>query len=516
MNRYLENQVRCLKKYAPKAWNDITVERGIQYFNIAEQLMRSHIYIIVSLSRVIPRWHREQPLSLMVKTCEEVKQMVVARPSSMKFKRVYIPKGETYRPLGVPTLPWRVYLHMWTNILHLYLGNLIPESQHGFQPGKGTLTAWKEILAKVINKQNIYEFDLKQFFPSVDIGQIHRQLMWAGVPYDICRWLYQLCSSQPILPKKLLLPEDDSVMASVFRDAIAKAASPETIQHLGLADQYQGPPKGVPQGAPTSPLLSLLVLGETIMAYADTVMYADDGLWYSDSPIIVPEPESELAGDWEHESGVKLHPGKSGFVKKDGVWLKPLKFLGLSYDGTTDTLSGATRNGSKLELPMEFRLWMAENDSPMLPKWCLPSPGERKSNRKNSDDVEHLLERLCDMHATGISWEDLAKNSLLGFAISRMYMGDINLEKIQQNFELTHIPKSWLAWVQAPQAVKSLVRRTWYLETKEQIENKILYKGLTGSQLSEDLNVFNSTSFAAASLLSILTWKNKANKQQEE
>lgn len=42
---------------------------------------------------------------------------------------------------------------------------------------------------------------------------------------------------------------------------------------------------GVPQGAPTSPLLATLVLRETLFHkdnFFETVMYADDGLVYGD------------------------------------------------------------------------------------------------------------------------------------------------------------------------------------------------------------------------------------------
>lgn len=43
-----------------------------------------------------------------------------------------------------------------------------------------------------------------------------------------------------------------------------------------------------------------------------------------------------------------LHPEKSGWVKKDGVWLKPLKFLGLVYDGLSDVLYSDTKTGKRL------------------------------------------------------------------------------------------------------------------------------------------------------------------------
>jgi hypothetical protein len=50
------------------------------------------------------------------------------------------------------------------------------------------------------------------------------------------------------------------------------------------------------------------------------------------------------------EYGISYSPSKCGFVKRGGKWLKPLKFLGLVYDGLKDTLSAQTRNGSTLSL----------------------------------------------------------------------------------------------------------------------------------------------------------------------
>jgi predicted Zn-ribbon and HTH transcriptional regulator len=36
-------------------------------------------------------------------------------------------------------------------------------------------------------------------------------------------------------------------------------------------------------------------------------------------------------------------------VKRDGEWIRPLKFLGLEYDGKRDKLRARTRGGSTLE-----------------------------------------------------------------------------------------------------------------------------------------------------------------------
>jgi hypothetical protein len=72
-------------------------------------------------------------------------------------------------------------------------------------------------------------------------------------------------------------------------------------------------------------------------------MYADDGMFYGDLP---DNMWRELPGN--PAAGIEINQTKSGFVKKGGKWLKPLKFLGLEYDGEQNKLRAKTRNGSEL------------------------------------------------------------------------------------------------------------------------------------------------------------------------
>lgn len=67
--------------------------------------------------------------------------MVAERDTRLIYHRVYIPKGDTYRPLGVPNLEWRIYLGMYANILRFFLRDKIPKSQHGYMTGRGVITA---------------------------------------------------------------------------------------------------------------------------------------------------------------------------------------------------------------------------------------------------------------------------------------------------------------------------------------------------------------------------------------
>lgn len=77
-----------------------------------------------------------------MKMNRQVDKILAEEDTNLIFKRVYIPKGEdTFRPLGVPTFAWRVVLQMVNNFLYIYLEDVFYKSQHGFIPGRGTLTA---------------------------------------------------------------------------------------------------------------------------------------------------------------------------------------------------------------------------------------------------------------------------------------------------------------------------------------------------------------------------------------
>jgi len=130
---------------------------------------------------------------------------------NMNFHRTYIPKGtDTFRPLGVPSLDWRIYSNMLLHPLVIYAQP--GAQQHGFLPGRGTLTAWKQILKECINSQVIYEIDLKQCFPSISLPRL-TYLMEEKyrVPKYIARFYETLNYSLPQFKGPLLLNEAQSI-----------------------------------------------------------------------------------------------------------------------------------------------------------------------------------------------------------------------------------------------------------------------------------------------------------------
>ena len=78
---------------------------------------------------------------------------------------------------------------------------------HAYQPGKGTLSCWKELITKVIPSKNIYEFDLKGFFDNVRIEKVSRTLKSLGIPRFIVEHIERMNKSAPILATEELTDE---------------------------------------------------------------------------------------------------------------------------------------------------------------------------------------------------------------------------------------------------------------------------------------------------------------------
>jgi len=310
-----------------------------RYWRQAKFLMsRSTVFTVMAINHVFPRWHRELPLHLIIKWMYKVQELARLSSSKLDFKRVYIPKPNgKLRPLGVPTEIWRLYLAQLHWFYQLILNPLIPDWQHAYQPQKGTGTAWREILSKVIGKRYIYEFDLQNFFGSVQPSRVINWLIQQGVMNrETYRQLYAISGR---VPKFADGPISEADLDAYYgtRDAQGNPRDFNPVKTTGF-----------PQGANLSPLLSILLLAQTSKPkFADILMYADDGIFYSDN-----EFSEEDVCEFFETLGLSLSREKSAWVKKS-VWLKPLKFLGLEYkEGSlfANTRRGVIKQFDKLEL----------------------------------------------------------------------------------------------------------------------------------------------------------------------
>jgi hypothetical protein len=60
---------------------------------------------------------------------------------------------------------------------------------------------------------------------------------------------------------------------------------------------------------------------------------------------------------------------KTRYIKRDGEWLYPLRFLGLEYDGKLDKLKGSTRKGSTLLYDKAELIKALNEELPNHPKY---------------------------------------------------------------------------------------------------------------------------------------------------
>lgn len=449
MNRYLQHQLLRLIKYR---------NEPMIYWTIAFYLLRRSLtFRVLAVNHVYPQWQRKENYYTIKGWLRKVENIAKDMDDKLVYHRVYIPKNEeTWRPLGVPSPAWRIWLHMWNQVLSVYMQERMPKCQHGFMPGRGTLTAWVDILNKVEKYPDIWEFDLSKFFDCVSLKWNQRFMHnLVQIPKGIAAYLTRVNLSKIELPNidKWKLDETAAYMKQRLHEGTMGDDSNDLCWY------------GVPQGAPTSPLLSLINLIPNLLR-ENIVMYADDGIMFGgpEGKDINIYPYTKAYQNYDDTLkllGITFNEKKCHHIKRDGIWLKELKFLGLSYNGWTKELRASTKKGSKLLMDKhQLILWdRLRTQEGMSLKDLKQSAGEMTVNK----------------------WEEFVNSKLRGFFMSRLYIGEYNIKEFMQDFEFNYIKKSWV--------------------------------GERAHKVKMDLNIFNSSSAAVAALANSLKYERQRNER---
>jgi len=116
------------------------------YWALAEVILKDKDYMLAVFNKTHATWYKDYSLQQVISILNEV-SIIVNSPSeslNINFKRVYIPKSNDpkdlrVRPLGVPSLSWRVYLSMLNNVINfIRVESENTSEQHGYLPQKSS------------------------------------------------------------------------------------------------------------------------------------------------------------------------------------------------------------------------------------------------------------------------------------------------------------------------------------------------------------------------------------------
>lgn len=455
LNDYMSYIIRRIRKLVSlgeyqKAWK-------VAWLNIKF----SKAFRASAFNYVCKGWYYNMAQSEVWKLNRLVNKIIYNEDHDLNFRRVYIEKANTgkMRPLGVPAVEWRISLHLINGFfLELLKGQLLKD-QHAYVPGKGVLTAWRRRIEVWKESNFVYGTDLKGFFDNVQLPKIYEVVKDRGCPENIRHWLSNLCKSTPQLTEEDQVDESNVRNKQAFYKGDMSSQWPLVLEayklpkgkanigtplveleggynwnllrnHMNedncksleewaqtqwsLFDEYSPAGfgdiyKGVPQGMPMSPLLSILALKDYLSQqepYVIPINYADDQEFGSKQDFVIKDDPS---------NGIVHATEKCSWLMRDGQITKGgSKFLGFRLTENWELVS-ETRKGIKAGVHDYIkRIYTAEGINRL-----------RKVN--NPNDLNNFVDWLVNNNVKNdpkIILSNLSKRNIFGFIMSCMNIND--------------------------------------------------------------------------------------------
>lgn len=348
-NRYLNLQWRRLSAMIR------TGEVGKAFLVFSHLARRSTCLRVFFMNRVAKGWYHSMSRAQVLKLMHEITKILGHSRSDVRIYRFYLPKPDgRKRPIGAPTLAWRVVIAMWTDFLYMVINPRISDNHHGFRPKRGLLTAWEAIWEKYekIDNPVVYELDLDGFFNNIHMGKALEILQEYGAPVWWIRWFDWANAAYPLIHKNVIQPEKELTVDAITTDQIFGTTRYNPVSR-----------KGGPQGAAWSPLLAVMTLD-----YAMKKFNIWDLIWYADDALGI----SRTLREWHYLLSIKAELAAYGIVlsdkkKKDGnpatgVVNDEVTFVGLTWDPIEDMvlIDGIWKDRKKVSVKeLQVAVWSA-------------------------------------------------------------------------------------------------------------------------------------------------------------
>lgn len=253
-NKYLRGQYRrytiaCAEQ---NYWKAMTI--------IVSLMGRSRSFQVYMFNRVAHGWYWKFSEEKIHAWFGEMRSIMRTWDTNLVYSRIYIPKEDgRFRPVGVPTLPWRVINVAFTDLIYDMTAHHISVNQFGFRRGRSIMDAWKKIWEDK-GRSHIFEFDLEGCFNRIDRQYLSQVLAGYDVPTPLRRYIERVNRAMPIIDMETL--KEETEVQLMEKNWIRK--------------------NGMPQGLPWSPICSILVIDKAFKEIGlDPILYADDGILLS-------------------------------------------------------------------------------------------------------------------------------------------------------------------------------------------------------------------------------------------
>jgi len=360
-NKYLNRQYNRIDRQLQAG----DKERAFAIWNILHK--RSDLWWLVLIVRKTP--FLELSVLRVKALLKGVKFLANRESLNLRYKRVFLPEYKAdgslkkMRPLGVPSIEWRLIAASYEFMLvNVWAGTWAP-NQYACMPGRGVPDAWIEILSRFArgDVKNIIGFDLAKFFDTVYLSNI-TTILWIETPQWFREYLRKLMTRKP-----LIRPQDRKLEVERLK-GVGKERPVTRYQGYGFVGEFSNKlEESFPQGLNISPIMACRALQVTrvLNAEREIIQYVDDGVMITNKDLtdFIEILKIRLKTPL---TGIALSEAKTEVIMRDGTWIKPLKFLGCSYDGKTfiaDTRKGKYKVEKADERLQEIMYWLKKNGS---------------------------------------------------------------------------------------------------------------------------------------------------------